>query len=207
MLKVGLTGGIASGKSAVADAFAALGAAIIDTDAVAREVVCPGTPALAAIEREFGAEMIAASGELDRSRLRGLVFADADARRRLERIVHPAIRTRTLELIDSTEADYVLIAVPLLVETGFGQFVDRVLVVDCPEEIQLARLMQRDGVSENEARAALAAQTDRMTRNAAADDIIDNSGSLAALKAQVEALHARYLELALNCPQAEGRAE
>lgn len=207
MLKVGLTGGIASGKTAVADAFAGLGAAIIDTDVVAREVVRPGTAALAAIEREFGPKMITESGELDRRRLRKLVFADAEARRKLERIVHPAIRARTQALIDSVDAKYVLVVVPLLVETGFGEFVDRVLVVDCPEDLQVQRLVQRDGATEQEARAALAAQADRETRNAAADDIIDNSGNLADLKARVAALHARYLELASNCPRGQGRAE
>lgn len=207
MLKIGLTGGIASGKTAVAKAFAALGATIIDTDAVAREVVRPGTPALAAIEREFGPKMITETGELDRGRMRRLIFADAAARHRLEQIVHPAIRARTLELAGDVDADYVLIAVPLLVETGFRKLVDRVLVVDCPEKLQIRRLMQRDGASEKEARAALAAQTDRETRNAAADDIVDNSGSLADLETRVSELHAHYLELASNCPQGKGRAE
>lgn len=207
MLKVGLTGGIASGKTAVATAFAGLGATIIDTDAIAREVVSPGTATLEAIREAFGASMITKSGRLDRKRMRRLVFSDVAARRQLEQIVHPAIRARTLELLDRTEAAYVLVAVPLLVETGFGELVDRVLVVDCPEEMQIERLMHRDGVSADEARAVLAAQVDRKTRIASADDIIDNSGSLADLNAQVAALHERYLGIAANCPDEQGRAE
>lgn len=198
MLRVGLTGGIASGKSTVAELFAALGAQVIDTDAVAREVVRPGSPGLAAIERTFGAEFVTPAGELDRQRMRAAVFADPERRRQLEGILHPLIRKRTLELAAASEGPYVLIAVPLLVETGFGELVDRVLVVDCPESLQLERLMRRDGIDADAARAILAAQVDRRTRLDAADDVVDNGGDLDSTRRQVETLHAGYLKLCGN---------
>jgi dephospho-CoA kinase len=213
MLKIGLTGGIASGKSTVARMFETLGAALIDTDVIAREVVEPGEPALGEIRAAFGDEVIDANGRLDRGRLRELVFADAKARVRLERILHPRIRGRVLEALEAVEAEaapavddrgrreatappYAIIAVPLLVETHFGKLVDRVLVVDCPVEIQGRRLLARDGISEREANAMIAAQIDRQTRLDAADDVVDNSGDIAVTRGQVERLHARYLSLA-----------
>ncbi len=196
MLTIGLTGGIASGKSAVAAMFAGLGAELIDTDVIAREVVAPGQPGLAAIRSEFGGGVLTPNGELDRAKLRALVFADPPKRRLLEAILHPLIRARTLENLGAAHGPYALVAVPLLVETDFGKLVDRVLVVDCPVELQMQRVMKRDGLNAAEARAMIDAQTDRGTRLQAAHDVIDNSGSLDATRAQVEDLHERYLALA-----------
>lgn len=196
MLKIGLTGGVASGKSAVADAFVELGAALVDTDAVAREVVAKGTPGLAAVVEAFGDAVLDGNGELDRRALRRIVFDDPQARQRLERILHPLIRERTLAAAEAAQGPYVLVAVPLLVETGFGKLVDRVLVVDCPPELQAERLMERDGIEAAAAEAMIAAQADRDTRLAAADDVIDNSGTLEQTRAQVRTLHERYVELA-----------
>lgn len=201
MLRIGLTGGVASGKSAVAEAFCALGAALVDTDAVAREVVARGTPGLDAVVAAFGESVLDAAGELDRRRLRAVVFEDPAARRRLEAILHPLIRSRTLAAAEAAAGPYVLIAVPLLVETGFGELVDRVLVVDCPPELQVRRLIERDGIDKATAEAMIAAQADRETRLAAADDVIDNSGTLEAMRAQVRALHERYLALAREAAQ------
>jgi dephospho-CoA kinase len=200
VVRVGLTGGIASGKSVVAELFAALGAPIVDTDQVARDVVAPGEPGLAAVAKAFGRAILTPAGTLDRAALRRRVFADEKARERLEAILHPLIRARTLAALDNMDAPYVLVAVPLLVETGFAALVDRVLVVDCPREIQLARLMARDQHSRAEAEQILAAQVSRETRLAAADDVIDNGSSLAATRAQVATLHQRYLELAAELP-------
>ncbi len=196
MLRIGLTGGVASGKSAVADAFVELGAALVDTDAVAREVVARDTPGLAAVVEAFGEGVLDERGELDRRRLRALVFDDPESRRRLEHILHPLIRERTLERAEAAAGPYVLIAVPLLVETGFGELVDRVLVVDCPPELQAERLIERDGLDAAAADAMIRAQVDRETRLAAADDVVDNSGTLEATRTQVRALHERYVELA-----------
>jgi dephospho-CoA kinase len=196
MFKVGLTGGVASGKSSVAAIFVELGAALVDTDVVAREVVAPGEPGLAAIRKLFGTSMLTESGELDRRALRAVIFADAAKRHHLEDVLHPLIRERTLREVAAASGPYAIVAVPLLVETYFAQLVDRVLVVDCPVELQITRLIARDRISIDEARAMIAAQTDRETRRAAADDVIDNGGDLAATRRQVEQLHRRYLELA-----------
>ena len=195
-LTIGLTGGVASGKSLVAAMFVSLGAQLIDTDIVAREVVAPGEPGLAAVRAVFGDSVLTREGELDRGKMRALVFADAAKRQSLEAILHPLIRARTLEQLGAAAGPYVLVAVPLLVETGFGKLVDRVLVVDCPVDVQVARLMKRDGLAESGARAMIEAQTDRAARLEAADDVIDNSGSIDATRKQVEKLHHRYLELA-----------
>ncbi len=211
MLRVGLTGGIASGKTLVTGLFERLGAPVVDADVVSREVVEPGEPALAEIGREFGPEVMAADGRLDRRALRSLVFADPAARRRLEAILHPRIRERLLARLEAIEregAAYAVVAVPLLVETDFAALVDRVLVVDCPRETQRRRLMARDGLDEREADAMIDAQTDRATRLAAADDVVDNSGEKAATRGQVERLHALYLSLSTDvCPPNSGRAE
>lgn len=207
MLRIGLTGGIASGKSSVADRFVELGAVLVDTDTVAREVVAPGTPGLAAVRTEFGDGVLGADGQLDRRKLRATIFADESRRRRLEAILHPLIQQRTLELMAEAKGPYLVVAVPLLVETDFAALVDRVLVVDCSLETQIRRLMLRDGSSEAGARAAVAAQIDRSERLDAADDVIDNEGDLDALTRQVERLHARYLELAEDCRPRHGRAE
>jgi dephospho-CoA kinase len=195
-LVVGLTGGIASGKSIVANMFAKLGAGLVDTDLVARDVVAPGEPGLAAVTQAFGAGVLLRSGELDRAALRRIVFADDAKRHQLESLLHPLIRTRTLERLAQLGTAYALVAVPLLVETRFGELVDRVLVVDCPESLQLERLTRRDAIPRAEALAMVRAQTDRATRLRAAHDIVDNSGTMEATQRQVEQLHHRYLELA-----------
>lgn len=207
MLRIGLTGGIASGKSTVAELFAELGAGIVDTDEIARELVAPGTAGLRAIVDRFGAGVLTAAGALDRQKLRGIVFADAAARRALEAILHPPIREAALARAAACETAYVVIVVPLLFETGFDRLVDRSLVVDCPEATQIERLATRDGMSTDEARAMLGAQLDRSRRLAMADDIIDNSGDLAATRSRVSRLDAQYRALAQNCPQDQGRAE
>jgi dephospho-CoA kinase len=196
VLRVGLTGGIASGKTIVAEMFAALGAPLVDTDRIAREIVAAGEPALAAIREAFGDTVIMTDGSLDRRKLRAIVFADDAQRHRLEAITHPAIRRVALERLDALEADYAVVAVPLLVETGFARLVDRVAVVDCPEETQLQRLVARDRVTAAEARAVLDAQTDRASRLAVADDVIDNGGDLERTRLQVVALDERYRNLA-----------
>lgn len=192
MYRVGLTGGIASGKTAVADVFDSLGAGIVDTDRVAREVVAPGQPGLEAVRDEFGEGVILASGKLDRRALRSVVFADPQARRRLESLLHPLIRARTMEALEQVQAPYAVAVVPLLVETGFGELVDRVAVVDCPRAIRLERLMVRDGMDREQAESMLNAQVDHQTRLAAADDVIDNGGSWSSTRRQVQRLHALY---------------
>ncbi len=207
MLRIGLTGGIASGKSTVADLFVNLGAALVDTDAVAREVVAPGEPALEEVRRAFGAGVIDPRGELDRRALREIVFADADRRRELEAILHPRIRERTLTLLEQARGPYAIAAVPLLVETGFAEHVARVLVVDCPVETQVERLMQRDRIDRTAAEAAIGAQAAREARLAAADDVIDAGGNRASTRQQVEKLHQRYLDLARVCRARQRHAE
>jgi len=201
-LRVGLTGGIASGKSLVANMFVKLGAELLDADQVAREVVAPGEPVLAAIRDAFGAEVLTSRGELDRAALRKLVFADAGKRRTLDALLHPLIRARLLARLDQVRRPYAIIAVPLLVETDFAALVDRVAVVDCPESLQLERLMRRDGIPRTEAIAMIAAQADRATRLRAAHDVIDNSGDVEATRRQVALLHHRYLELANRATRA-----
>jgi len=196
ILRIGLTGGIASGKSAVSDMFARLGVPIIDTDRIAREVVEPGRPALADIIEEFGESVLNDDGTLDRRALRERVFAEDGARQRLEAITHPRIRDETLRRMRNAGGPYQIIVVPLLVESGFGALVDRVLVVDCPPEVQQQRLMERDGESAETANAMMRSQTDRETRLEAADDVIDNAGSLEDTRHHVEHLHNRYLALA-----------
>ena len=194
--RVALTGGIASGKSTVADMFEGLGATIIDTDVVAREVVAPGEPALDAIRHEFGDGVFDDDGALDRAALRRIIFADDDARERLEAILHPLIRERTEALAATAGGDYQVIVVPLLVESPLKDLVDRIVVVDCDENAQIRRLMARDAESEGQARRMLAAQSSREQRLAIADDVVSNDGELTATLAQVEKLHRRYLALA-----------
>lgn len=190
--RVGLTGGIASGKSTVANLFAALGASIVDTDLLAREVVAPGSPLLPQIAAHFGADLLQKDGSLDRAALRARVFADPAERQWLEQITHPAIRTLTDQRCDSATGPYVIVAIPLLVETRGAQRFDRVLVVDCDPALQLARLQARDGSTREEAARILAAQASREQRLAVADDVIRNDGDIAALRDQVEKLHRRY---------------
>jgi len=192
MLRVGLTGGIASGKTAVANVFSDLGAGVIDTDHLAREVVAPGEPGLGAVREAFGNCVISNSGKLDRRALRTLVFANPEDRRRLEAILHPLIRRRTSEKLDQLDAPYALVVVPLLFETGFETLVDRVAVVDCPRDVQLKRLRARDGIDKAEAEAMLSAQANRETRLARADDVIDSSGDWERTRERVRELDAQY---------------
>ncbi|MBS4097513.1 MAG: dephospho-CoA kinase [Sulfuricella sp.] len=195
-LTIGLTGGIGSGKSAAAELFAALGAAVIDTDVIARELTVPGAAALGEIAARLGNEFILPDGSLDRAALRRRVFADARAKQTLEAILHPRIRSRAAELALRSTAPYALVVVPLLIETGgYRDLVQRVLVVDCSEARQIARTMARSGLSEAEARAILAHQATREARLDHADDVIDNSGDLDALQRQVRQLHEKYLGL------------
>ena len=196
VMRIGLTGGIASGKSAVAELFAGLGITVIDTDDIAREVVAPGQPGLQAVIDRFGPELLTADGQLDRQGLRKLVFADEASRRDLEAILHPLIRTRSLALAEQASGPYLLLVVPLLLESGFDALVDRVLVVDCPEDLQRARLMARDAETAERSASIVAAQVDRERRLAAADDVIDNSGSLEETGRQVAELHEKYLQIA-----------
>jgi dephospho-CoA kinase len=197
-LIVGLTGGIASGKSAVAAMFAELGTPLVDTDVVAREVVAPGEPGLAAVRAEFGEGVLRSDGELDRAALRALVFRDEGQRRMLENLLHPLIRARLLRKLEELRALYAIVVVPLLVETDFAALVDRILVVDCPEATQLERLIKRDAMPHPEALAMVRAQADRATRLKAAHDVIDNGGPRDATRRQVAVLHRQYLELAGN---------
>jgi dephospho-CoA kinase len=201
MFAVGLTGGIGSGKSTVADCFAALGVPVIDTDVIARELTAPGGAALEAIRAAFGATVMQADGTLDRAVLRRRVFADSAARHQLEAILHPRIRQGVALKLATLTAPYALIVIPLLVETGdYRDVLNRVLVVDCPEAVQIARVMARSGLVHGEIKAILAAQAGRAERLAVADDIIVNTVSLGALRAEVAALHQRYLALAAAAP-------
>lgn len=194
---VGLTGGIGSGKSAAASCFEELGATVVDTDAIAHELTAPGGAAIDSIRGAFGDAVIAANGALDRAAMRRKVFADAQAKARLEAILHPLIRAEADRRSAASRAPYVVLVVPLLVESGgYRSRVQRVAVVDCPEAVQVTRVMSRSGLSADEARAIMAAQVGRDARLAVADDIIDNGGELAALRPQVETLHRRYLEMA-----------
>ncbi|MDP1927523.1 MAG: dephospho-CoA kinase [Thiobacillus sp.] len=197
MFVVALTGGIGSGKSTVADAFAALGVPVIDTDAIARELTAPGEAALDAIRAAFGETVMHADGTLDRAALRRRVFADAAARHQLEAILHPAIRLRVKQALAQLNAPYALLVIPLLVETGaYHDMLKRILVVDCPEALQLARVMSRSGLRRDEVMAILAAQATRAERLAVADDVILNTASPEDLRVEVASLHQRYLGLA-----------
>ena len=194
---VGLTGGIGSGKSAVADRFAGLGAALVDTDAIAHELTGPGGAAMPAIAAAFGDCVVQANGALDRTAMRALAFSDGSARARLEAILHPMIRAESDARVRRAEAPYVILAVPLLVESGsFRERCDRVLVVDCPEAMQVERVRARNGLSEQQVRAIMAAQASRAERLAVADDVVDNSGSLDALDDRVAELDGEYRTLA-----------
>jgi dephospho-CoA kinase len=197
MLRIGLTGGIASGKSTVADLFAAHGAIVLDADRIAREVVEPGTHGLAALVNSQGGGILDPEGRLDRAELRRRVFSDPQTRHEVEAILHPLIISEMQRQGDrATGAPYQVFVIPLLVEAGLEHIVDRVLVVDCPEEAQVSRLMARDGATHEQAMQALAAQASRERRLAAADDVIDNGGSAASLPAQVAPLDRKYRVLA-----------
>ena len=185
---VAVTGGVASGKSTVTDHLAALGVPVIDADVVARELVEPGEPALAEIERTFGPTVIRADGTLDRRAMRAIVFDDVTQRRRLEAILHPRVEQRMRELVESVDAPWVVLAIPLLTEVGRYDFIDHVVVVDTPVETQLERLARRDGVTPGIARAMVAAQAHRDERLAFADTVVPNEGSLGQLLARVDRL-------------------
>jgi dephospho-CoA kinase len=199
-LVIGLTGGIGSGKSAAAECFGRLGAAVVDTDAIAHELTAPGGAAMPALRRVFGDAVVAPDGRLDREAMRRLVFADPAMRRRLESVLHPLIRDLSAERCAgalTAGVPYVILMVPLLVESGdYRRRVARVVVVDCPDELRIARVGTRSGLAPDQVRAIMAAQASREVRLAAADDVIDNSGGLEALTAQVERLHRQYLSLA-----------
>ena len=193
---VGLTGGIGCGKTTVADMFAALGAATIDTDQIAHALTAPHGAAMPALLAEFGDDFATPDGALDRAKMRALVFTDDTARARLEGILHPRIREATAAAAAIATGDYVMFVVPLLIESGsWRERVTRVLAIDCPIEVQVARVMARNGLPEAQVRAIMAAQVSREERRAAADDIILNDDGLDALRPQVEALHALYLSL------------
>jgi dephospho-CoA kinase len=198
MFAVGLTGGIGSGKSTVADLFAAQGVTIVDTDLIAHQITAPHGAAMRAIASEFGASFVAPDGSLDRARMRTRVFSDEDARRRLEAITHPLIRTETERARREASGPYVMLVVPLLVESGIWKArVDRVLTVDCSVETQIGRVMRRNGFGREQVLAIIARQATREARLAAADDIIvNNHASVEALSQQVESQHRRYLSLA-----------
>jgi dephospho-CoA kinase len=194
-VRVGLTGGIGSGKSTVANLFAELGVPIIDADRVAREVVEPGERALEEVVAAFGPGVLEPTGRLDRAALRARIFANEQDRTRLEAILHPRIRARMETLAEEASAPYCVLCIPLLVETRQLDLVDRVLVVDAPEELQVARVCARDGLAADSVQAILRAQAPREARLAAADDVVRNGGDVADLRRQVEALHRRYLAL------------
>ncbi|MBI3344734.1 MAG: dephospho-CoA kinase [Gammaproteobacteria bacterium] len=193
--KVGLTGGIGSGKSTVAGLFAKLGTPVLDADVIARELVVPGAPALARIVEAFGADIITAQGALDRPRLRRIIFSDPARRKALEAILHPPIRAAMRERVDKLAGPYCVLCVPLLLETGQETEVDRILVVDTPHSLQYRRVMARDGLSAAEAAAMLRAQIGWCERLARADDVIVNDKGLAELERRVSELDRLYRDL------------
>lgn len=203
-MTIGLTGGIASGKSAAADRFAHHDIDIIDADVLARKVVQPGQPGLAAIVKRFGEAVLQPDGQLDRGAMREHVFSDPNERRALEALLHPLIRTAMWAGVRDARSAYVVLVVPLLVENGLHRQVDRVLVVDVSSDTQRRRLMGRDGSSPQEVEAIIAAQADPRDRLAVADDVIDNNGDLNALWRQVDTLHEDYLERAGGDSRARG---
>ena len=196
LLQIGLTGGIGCGKTTVANMFAALGASIVDTDLIAHSMTVPGGPAMAAIGAEFGDLYITPEGALDRAAMRALVFSDPGAKLRLEAILHPLIRAAAEADADAAQGAYVIFVVPLLIESGtWHGRVARVLAIDCPEAMQISRVMNRNGLQETQVKAIMAAQGTRQQRLAAADDVIVNDDGIAALAPQVEALHQAYMEI------------
>lgn len=196
MLVIGVTGGIGSGKTAATDRFQTLGIKVVDADLASRVVVEPGRPALQAIAEHFGAGVISADGTLDRRALREIVFANPDERKWLERLTHPLIAQEIVQQIQSSTSPYTILASPLLLESGQSRMAQRVLVVDVPEAVQIARTTRRDNTDEAGVKAIIAAQMKREDRLAKADDVIVNDQSLEALHAAVDQLHQHYLELA-----------
>ena len=197
MMVVGVTGGIGSGKSAATEHFQKLGITVVDADVIARAIVAPNSPVLQAIVAQFGNEVVHADGSLNRATLRAAIFADDVAKQQLNSIMHPAIRDEIHRQLAAASSPYVILSAPLLLENGLEHLCNRVLVVDVPEAVQLQRTVNRDSVDEAQVLSIMAAQLKRAERTAKADDIIDNSGSLTDLHAQVEKLHSQYLK-ALN---------
>ncbi len=195
MLKIGLTGGIGSGKTSVTNLFAELGVTIIDMDILAREVVLPGQPALRDIKKTFGEQICDKNDELNRKKLRDIIFAEPDKRQQLEAIIHPRIREQAQAVINKLNTPYCIIVIPLLFETGRQDTIDRILLVDTSIEAQIQRTMARDSISEDYVKNIIATQVDRQTRLKHADDIINNTGEISDLKAQIKHLHKHYLEL------------
>ena len=198
MFVVGLTGGIGSGKSTVTRSFSTLGINIIDADVIARDVVSVGSQALTEIANHFGPDVLLADGNLDRNKVRDIIFSDPQAKKWLESLLHPKIRKKILDEIELSHSIYTIVSAPLLIETGLDQIVDRVLVVDIPETIQIERTALRDKISNKQVETIILSQVNRETRLQRADDIIDNSGSVEETKAQVEKLHTTYLTFASN---------
>jgi dephospho-CoA kinase len=199
-LRIGLTGGIASGKSTVEQRFRELGIPVINADDSSRAVVAPGEPGLAAVIAHFGSRMLTPQGELDRRALRSLIFSDPKSRKELETILHPLIRSDMDRRIQQSDGPYIVLSIPLLIEGGARDRVDRVLLIDVPEALQVERLMSRDAVSAEEARATLAAQASRAARLRGADDILENTGSVSELRQALDHIHQRYVELAARMP-------
>jgi dephospho-CoA kinase len=195
-LRIGLTGGIASGKTTVAQRFMELGVPVIDADAAARAVVAPGTQGLDKVLKRFGSGVLAENGELDRHALRELIFREPGSRRDLEAILHPLIRADMEQSAELAGGPYIVMAIPLLVEGGSRDRVDRILVVDVDEAVQLQRVMARDGCTLEQARAILTSQASRSARLAAADDVLPNTGTVTDLRQAVDDLHERYLRVA-----------
>jgi dephospho-CoA kinase len=197
MLKIGLTGGIGSGKTSVADVFSELGVPVVDTDVIARQLTALDGAALPAIRAVWGESVIRPDGELDRGALRRRIFADPEERRRLESILHPLIRRQVVSALAELDAPYVVVVIPLLIETGsYRELIDRVLVVDCPESLQLERVRARSGLSAEEVSAIISAQADRASHIAAAADVIANDADSGSLRDQVLSLDAKYREIA-----------
>jgi len=197
-LRIGLTGGIGSGKSAAAREFARLGATVIDTDSIARELVEPGQPALMEIIDHFGHDLLDASGALDRARLKQLIFADPARRQQLESILHPKIRARALQLTQQAQTPYCLLVIPLLVESADTYPLDRILLIDCPVALQRQRVSRRDALADDIIEAILASQASREQRQQVADDLIINDRDLGHLQAEVGRLHQEYLHLSAH---------
>ena len=199
MFSIGLTGGIGSGKTTVADMFAALGVPVIDTDLIAHQITAPGGIAMPLIESTFGPQYVAADGSLDRARMRARVFSDNTAKAQLESITHPLIRAESERQRNEAQGAYHIVVVPLLIEAGErASKVERILVVDCPVEMQIERVMQRNGFTRDQVLAIIARQATREARLAAADDVVvnDSAATLDTLQREVDALHRRYVAMA-----------
>ncbi|EKE85321.1 dephospho-CoA kinase [Idiomarina xiamenensis] len=198
MWVVGLTGGIGSGKTAASNFFAEQGVTVVDADVVAREVVFPGSPALAEIVEHFGNDVLQADGSLNRASLRQRIFANSSDKDWLNQLLHPAIRERLLQQLQAATSRYVILVAPLLFENGLDAYCQRTLVIDVDEQTQIQRTQQRDQVDAKQVESIMAAQWSRQQRSAAADDVVDNNGSLAQLIAQLKPLHESYLTIAEN---------